>query len=274
MRALTWIVPLVLAGACVHALHEPPPLGSLGSPTLPSRVDLTSSRAVDVDALLPDAAARFGERPDPSAVAAALDLYLRAARADEHRVEGLLGAATALAWLVEHEHDAARRQALAIEAVQACQWCLRRAPGNVECTYHLALAVGLQARERRSTALDGLKEMVSLLEDVIVRAPKLDGAGGHRVLGLVLLRAPGWPAGPGDPDAGLEHARQADALVPDNPENLLVLGEALAATGHEDEARAAYSRAEVLARTRAAKRDPDASEWAEAAARALKDLRR
>jgi cytochrome c-type biogenesis protein CcmH/NrfG len=109
---------------------------------------------------------------------------------------------------------------------------------------------------------------------VAARAPTLDAAGGHRVLALVLLRAPGWPTGPGDPDAALEHARQADSLVPSNAQNLLALGEALAATDHAEEARAAYARAESIARTLAAGGDPDAAEWAESAARTLRALKK
>ncbi len=278
MRPLAAIVAatsLATALSCARALHEPPPLGALGSGSgaPPSEAaPLSTVAPADVDRVLRDAAAAYGKRPDAAAVSSAFDLFLRAARSDESRVDGLVGASEAAAWLIEHEADAARRQRLATEAVQLCQWCTRRAPDNVQCTYRLALAIGQQARERSSTALDGLKQMMPLLDQVIARAPLLDSAGGHRVMALVLLRAPGWPAGPGDADAGLEHARQADTLVPDNPQNLLVLGEALARTDHADEARAAYTRAESLAKASAAAGNPDAAERAAAAAAALRAL--
>jgi hypothetical protein len=122
-----------------------------------------------------------------------------AAGADDARVEGLLGAARACAWLLEHEPAAATRQALATTAVQTCQWCTRRAPDNPECEYRLALALGQHAREHPSSARDGLARMVALLTRLAEHAPDLDEAGPDRVLALVLLRAPGWPAGPGDP---------------------------------------------------------------------------
>jgi tetratricopeptide (TPR) repeat protein len=157
--------------------------------------------------------------------------------------------------------------------VQACQWCARRAPASVECKYRLALSLGLQAREHRTTASDALSKMVTLLEEVIATDPRLDEAGGHRVLGLVLLRAPGWPGGPGDQEAALEHARKADEIYPDNADNLMVLGEALAATGSTEQARTVYKRAEAIARTKAAAGDPDAREVVDAAVKALKDLR-
>ena len=145
--------------------------------------------------------------------------------------------------------------------------------GKHRCTYRLALAIGQQARERSSTALDGLKQMTALLEQVIAAAPLLDAAGGHRVLALVLLRAPGWPTGPGDPDAALEHARQADTLAPDRAQNLLALAEALARTGAPDQARGVYERAARLAGDRAAAGDPDAVDLHQSAVRALVALR-
>jgi tetratricopeptide (TPR) repeat protein len=272
---------LAMTAACARALHEPPPLTAISPTSAPAGVQGAASSgsappasAADVDGLLRDAAAAFARRPAAAAVSDSLDLYLRAARADEVRVEGLLGAAESSAWLIEHEADATRRERLATEAVQICQWCGRRSPESIECTYRLALAIGQQARERSSTALDGLKRMMPLLEQVIARAPTLDAAGGHRVMALVLLRAPGWPTGPGDPDAALEHARKADALVPDDARNLLALAEALAATDQAEEARTAYARAEAIAKAGAAAGNPDAAEWADTAARALRTIKK
>jgi tetratricopeptide (TPR) repeat protein len=261
---LALLTTALIVSGCAPALREPPPVTALGGARVPPAE--ATPRCASVEDLLSQAETRFGRRPDASQVAAARELFLAAARADESGVSGLIGAARASAWLIEHEQDGARRAALATEVVQACQWCLRRAPTRVECTYRLALALGQQARERPSTAADALPRIVALLEQVIAADPLLDRAGGHRVLALTLLRAPGWPAGPGDPDAGLEHARQADALVPEHPANLLVLGEALAKTGDTVEASRVYERAEALAR--AAVGNPDAGGWAESASAA------
>jgi tetratricopeptide (TPR) repeat protein len=270
---LSIVVALCAMSACARALSQPPPLDAIGPPGA-SASGRTAATPADVDRLLQDAAVAFGRRPDAAAVTGALDMFLSASRADEGRVEGLTGAAEVSAWLIEHERDGSRREQLATEAVQICQWCVRRAPGSVECTYRLALAIGQQARERPSTALDGLKQMIRLLEQVVARAPALDAAGGDRVLALVLLRAPGWPTGPGDQDEALEHARRADSLVPGHPLNLLALGEALAVAGRLEEARTAYERAREAARARSASGDPDAAEWAESAAQALRTLNR
>jgi hypothetical protein len=259
------------AGGCAPALRTPPPVAALGAPS--SGPPRSTPARDEVDRALAEGAAAFARRPDMTAVNQAYGAYLAAARGDETRVDGLVGAMRAAAWIIEHEKDAARRSALATEAVQEGQWCRTRAPASTECAYRLALALGQQAREHPSTAKDGLGKMVALLETVIASAPELDFAGGHRVLALVLLRAPGWPAGPGDPESALEHARQADRISPDRADNLVVLGEALARAGEVGPARSAYQRAERLARARAAAGDPDALETAESAARALKGLK-
>ncbi len=267
---------LALAGAglfvaCAPALREPPPLTTLGD-----RSDAAASGPTgpaDVDQWLALAEDQFARRPDMNAAAHAYDAFLAAARADETRVEGLVGAAKVAAWLIEHEPDEKRRSVLATEAVQVSQWCVKRSPASASCQYRLALALGQQARERPSTSKDGLSRMVALLERVVAEDPRLDDAGGHRVLALVLLRAPGWPAGPGDPETALQHARQADQVFPGNADNLLVLGEALAANGALDDARTTYERAERIARARAAAGDPDAADLVESAVEALRKLR-
>jgi tetratricopeptide (TPR) repeat protein len=257
MRAWLGVV-LLLVTACTSALKEPPPVAAIGAP----------APVAGGVAAIADAEALFARRPDHASVARARETFLALARADDAGGKGLLGAMRATSWLVEHEDDAARREALATEAVQLGQWCQRRAPAEPECDYRLALAVGQQARERPATAVDGLKVMIPLLERVAERAPDLDAAGPDRVLALVLLRAPGWPAGPGDPEAALERARRAAARAPDHPPNHLVLAEALAVSGRNEEAREAYRRALALAQRLAAAGNPDGSEWAAEAERA------
>jgi hypothetical protein len=260
------IAASLLLGGCASALREPPPLATTGEGAAPAA-------PADVDRLLAEAAAAFAHRPDPAAVDRARTLFLAAAAADESRVEALLGAAEAVAWLIEHEADAGRRSALASEGVELGQWCQRRAPAEVACRYRLALALGLQARERPRTSADGLERMFALLTEVAATDPGLDHAGPHRVAALVLLRAPGWPFGPGDPEEGLAAARQAVEVDAAYPPNQLVLGEALAATGASDEGRAAWQHAHALAVARSAEGDPDAAAWAEEAAEALAAVR-
>jgi hypothetical protein len=79
--------------------------------------------------------------------------------------------------------------------------------------------------------------------------------------------------GPGDVEAGLEHARTAVSLRPDYPPNQFALGEALAANKNREGAREAYTRGKVLADSRRDNRDPDAPFWIVEADEALAKLR-
>ena len=199
----------------------------------------------------------------------ARDLWLQAARADDQRIEGLIGTARASAWLAEHEEEGKMRLRAAELAVQAGQLCDRARPGDPACAYWLGAGLGLQARERKSTALDALPHIEELFSRAAEGDPSLEEGGPDRALALLYVRAPGWPTGPGDPDLALEHARKAVALSPDYPPNLLVLGESLAAVEEEEESRIVYGSALERAKSGQFMNEPDADEWIREAQAAL-----
>ncbi len=221
-----------------------------------------------MEALLSQAGVLYATRT-LEAAGKASEIYLQAARADDSRIEGLIGAARAQVWLVDHAPEAAAREAAAILAVQSAQWCLRIAPDDAGCHYWMGAALGVQARERPSTALDALPRIEQAFLRAAAEEPALDEGGPDRALALLYLRAPGWPTGPGDPDRGLEHARKAMMIKPDHPPNLLALAEALSATGNTEEAVETYSRGLELAKRRSAAGDLDAVEWIREAETAL-----
>ena len=97
--------------------------------------------------------------------------------------------------------------------------------------------------------------------------PIYDEAGPARVRALVLLRAPAWPLGPGDAEAGSIAARRAVALRPLYPPNLLALAEAALKTGDDAAARDLYRRAREAALALPAAGDRD--EWLREAERAM-----
>ncbi len=263
--ALFPLAGLLLLGACAPALHAPPPF-SPAAPGSSTGDGAARNAPAGTDELLREAEASFARRPDREAVARAEVLFRTAAAADPRSIAGFVGVVRATSWRIEHEADAgARQRALAAE-LDAAQWCGQRAPGNAACDYWLAIALGQQARERPATALDGLKKMAAALRRAAAAQPALEEAGPDRVLALLLLRAPGWPAGPGDPEEALAAARRAAKLRPEYAPNQLVLGEAALANGLAADARAAYAAA--LAAARAAG-DPDAAGWASEAATAL-----
>jgi hypothetical protein len=123
------------------------------------------------------------------------------------------------------------------------------------------------------TADDGLKKMVPALQRAIDKDPEYDEAGPHRVMALVLLRAPGWPVGPGDLEAGLDQAKLAVALRPEFPPNHFALGEALAANKDKSGAREAYIKGKALAAALRESGNPDAPFWIVEADEALARLK-
>lgn len=267
-RGAACLAVLSLVVGCTSALKEPPPVAEFGASGT-----WASAEGMDEREAMERAEIELGKIPDYAAVQRARQLFLEVAGSEGAPVEAYLGAARANAWLIEHTDDGARRKELAVEGVQIGQWCRRLYPADPECTYRLALAVGQQARERPSTATDGLDVMVELLGEVIAAAPELDFAGGQRVLALVLVRAPGWPTGPGDPEYALEFAEAAVEAFPDYPPNQLVLGEALRDNDRRDEAKHALERGVELARASFAAGDPEAADWITQAEEALAKLR-
>lgn len=168
-----------------------------------------------------------------------------------------------LARRVERETTAKERERLAIEAVDTARPC---GPGPA-CAYWLAVAIGLQARERPSTASDGILRMLDLLRGAEAEEPALEHGGPARVTALVLLRAPGWPLGPGDAESGLEAARRAIAIDASYPPNRLALAEGLLRTGDR---RGAEAEARGAAEAARSTDDPDAADWIRDAERLLR----
>ena len=237
---------LLLLG-CESSMREPPPIRTLAP-------KISTGRSADE--LFHTADAAWARRGEPGQAAAAQDAYLAAAALDQARVDALFGAMQAIHYRVEYETGVAKG-ALTHEAVQLGQWCTRLAPHDATCMYRLAIALGQDAREHPLEARDAVGHMIDLLHQAIAADPAIDAGGPHRVLALVLVRAPSWP-GPGDPEVALEEARAAVAAVPDFAENQLALGEALAANDSPAEAREAYRRAASLAESM---RDPEAATW-------------
>jgi tetratricopeptide (TPR) repeat protein len=253
VRRLLGTALVCLTLACAAARQEQRPAPEPGPSQVPSEQS--------AEALLEEARSAFALRPDAEAVRRAEALYLAAAQADPEGVEGLYGAMLARVWRVEHTQDASARDALAGSAVDAGRQCLERAPDHVACHFGLAQALGVQARERLATALVLVREMVAHLRRAAELDPRFEQGGPARVLSVVLVRAPGWPVGPGDAEQGLEEARKAVALSPEYPPNLLALSDALLANDEVAESRTWAERALALARDAQARGEPDAPSW-------------
>jgi hypothetical protein len=179
--------------------------------------------------------------------------------AEPASVDALAAAIEANAKRSDHESDSKIRGELAAEASRDAQACLAREPQAAPCLYGRAVALGLEARAHPTHAGETLGTMLDTLGRAESADPNYDEAGPARVRALVLVRAPGWPLGPGDAEAGLVAARRAVTLRPQYPPNLLVLAEALSKTGDASGAREYYARARDAAMALPAAADRD--EW-------------
>jgi hypothetical protein len=262
LRLLPSILMILALGAgCVPALRESPDLQRPAGSMSQSEAEAGYRLAIDL----------FGSRQEDQVRRAGAVLRETAGVLSEP-TEALLALVEVLVWLVEHEEAPNVREDLATKAVHAGQWCLEHVPEDPRCRYRLAIAVGVQGRERPGTGIDAMPTMIELLAAAREAAPDQDHGGPDRVLALLYLRAPGWPAGPGDPDLGYEHALLAVGIAPDFPPNHLVLGEALAAVSREQEAIAAYRTALQLTNMQQESGGRDAREWREEAELALSRL--
>jgi hypothetical protein len=182
-----------------------------------------------------------------------------ASSAEPTSVAALAAAIEAVAKRSDDEPDSKIRGELAAEADRDAQACLAREPQAAPCLYGRGIALGLEARVHPIRAGESLSQMLDALGRAESADPNYDEAGPARVRALVLIRAPGWPLGPGDAEAGLAAARRAVSLRPQYPPNLLALAEALAKTGDGNGARDYYTRAHDAALALPAAADRD--EW-------------
>jgi hypothetical protein len=183
-------------------------------------------------------------------------------------VDDLVAAIATDAQRSDTESDARIREQLAAHAGADAHECLQLAPQAAACLYYQGIALGLEARAHPLRADELLKDMLVSLTAAEAADPGYDKAGPDRVKALVLVRAPGWPLGPGDADAGLAAARRAVQLQPQHPPNQLALAEALSKTGDASGAREAYNRARDLAQALPASADRD--DWLKQADQALR----
>jgi hypothetical protein len=170
----------------------------------------------------------------------------------------------------EDEHDPHARAALADQAGADAAACIAQAPQAAGCLYAHALALGLSAREHPASAGAILRDMLESLGRADAADPNYDDAGPQRVRALVLLHAPAWPLGPGDPQEALAAAQRAVARRPHYPPNLLALAQAQAATADPAGARATYQRARSAALALPAGTERDG--WVSEADKALQNL--
>jgi tetratricopeptide (TPR) repeat protein len=118
--------------------------------------------------------------------------------------------------------------------------------GDATVAYYQGVNLGLSLRERGLDAVARVGELLGILEQA-AKEPDQDEGGPLRVLGMLYLRAPPWPAGPGDLEAALDLLAQAAAKFPSHPANHLFYATALVEAGEKDRAAAELALAQNLA---------------------------
>jgi hypothetical protein len=121
-----------------------------------------------------------------------------------------------------------------------------RGTDDAEAAYLQAINLGLYVKTKGLTAVGRLSELVALLKTA-GKQPQIDDGGPLRVLGLLYVKAPGWPVGPGDLDLGLDLLKKATDSYPEHPLNHLFYAEALIADGQKEQARTELERTRALA---------------------------
>jgi len=160
----------------------------------------------------------------------ALEIAERAALADMGSYEAAWKSARACAELLDATWDDRARDeriTLAQRGVNHAERGKELAPEGPEAPYWAAACYGLLGKAK---GLGGKKTLDPILENcrkVVALDPRYDGAGAHRILGAVYLKAPAWPASIGHLDRSREELERACALAPERPENHLLLARVL-----------------------------------------------
>jgi tetratricopeptide (TPR) repeat protein len=159
----------------------------------------------------------------------------------------------------ELARDDAHREDLAQQGIVACRRAIRLDSNSAPAHFYLAVNLGQLARTKLLGALKLVDEMEVEFLAAIALDPRFDYASGHRSLGLLYLEAPGWPTSIGNKVKARQHLERAVDLVPDFPENRLVLLEALLKWGERQKVREQIPDIERLLET--ARRQLTGEEW-------------
>jgi len=216
----------VLAGGC-HQIRAPRSAATLNVRDLPA----------DLDALAALAASSFHPE-DPVALENVMTICDRMLEIDPRSFVAAWQWARAAFWLADaagDDHD--RRAWFSERGARRAELAITISPGRVEGHYYRGVDLGYLARTRSLGAVELVQPMYREALAAIAVDERFDHAGPLRLLGGVLINAPGWPASVGDSDEGAERLARAVELAPEFPLNHLYYGEALLKVGKPADAR-------------------------------------
>ncbi len=121
-----------------------------------------------------------------------------------------------------------RRKSLAWEGVAWAKYSMGTGLAIDPATsYYYSINLGIAVRDSILTAMKYLGRLQRHLGRAVREAPELDSGGPLRTMGYLLIKAPPWPAGIGDPEKGIEMLRKAVEQFPDYPPNRIYLARGL-----------------------------------------------
>lgn len=121
-----------------------------------------------------------------------------------------------------------RRKSLAWEGVAWAEYAMGTGLAIDPATsYYYSINLGIAVRDSILTAMKYLGKLQRHLGRAVREAPELDNGGPLRTMGYLLIKAPPWPAGIGDPEKGIEMLRKAVEEFPDYPPNRIYLARGL-----------------------------------------------
>ncbi|MGC4118278.1 MAG: tetratricopeptide repeat protein [Myxococcales bacterium] len=173
-------------------------------------------------------------------------LAQRALAMSPHHTGAAIAVAHCAAVLTEWETDAARLETIAQVGLEAGK--AAGAPDrDPRASYWMAVNLGLAIQQRGMAALPLLPVEMAALK-TSQAAKEIELGGPLRALGMLYLKAPSWPAGPGDLDAAMELLKEAVDTYPSHPLNHLFYAQALRESGDGGGASKELARAQELAR--------------------------
>lgn len=173
-------------------------------------------------------------------------LSRRALGLSPHHTGAAIAVAHCAAVLSEWEAEPAKLEAIAQVGVEAGK--AAGAPDkDPKASYWMAVNLGLAIQQRGMAALPLLPVEMAALK-TSQAAKEIELGGPLRALGMLYLKAPSWPAGPGDLDAALELFKEAVETYPSHPLNHLFYAQALRESGDGEGASRELARAHELAR--------------------------
>ncbi len=229
--------------AALRALVAAVLLVGFGCATSPSRASFESrlddgELPPDFPSLLSVAYAAYSDLGPGAAVERSLAAAEQAlALHPDHELASFLAARAAL-WLLElgDVPPGSDARELAGRGHRHAQTALGLNPDRAEYVFLSGALLGYRIQHRKLSGLVRLGRVHEAFERAAELDPGYADGAPLRALGTLLVKAPAWPRGVGDPERGIETLERAAALFPGHPANHLYLAEALVEEGRNEEA--------------------------------------